>query len=195
MKIPITEEDVGPNDTEIAKEAGVICKTFLRDRKDSFPEQALHTAITFVLKFLHRDKLEVPFIYTHRRDYFDGILQLADLWRIVDLDQKYKRVEDKKGALLQLIVEISKHDPSIVEDAIVAHLVDKIITLDDVDDTFAHIHLYYIKQIEQMQSLQKKRMARMAPWKTMYFDCEKYGIDEFAKVNSVGPFTSAADPF
>ena len=162
----------------------MICKTFLRDRND-IPEQALHTAITFVLKFMHRDKLEVPFIYTHRRDYFDGILQLADLWRIVDLDQKFARVEEKKASLLQLIVEISKVDPTIAEDEIVAHLVEKIITLDDVDDTFSHIHLYYINQIEQLQLSQKKRGSRMAPWKALYFDCEKYGINEFAKVCTI----------
>lgn len=176
----ITEDDVGPSDIELGKEASVLCKTFLRHRND-IPEQALHTAITFVLKFLHRDKLEVPFIYAHRRDYFDGILQLGDLWNIVDLDQKYVRVEERKGALLHLIVQISKVDSSITEDEIVAHLVDKIVTIDDVEDTFAHIHLYYIGQIDQMQTLQKKRMPRMAPWESLYLDCEKYGINDFAK--------------
>lgn len=173
-----------PDDNEISKEATVIAKTFLRDRSDPNMEKPLHTAITQVLRFYRRDFLEVPFIYTYRRDYFDGILTLPDLWRIVDLDQKFMRVESKKRTLLELIVQIASIDSSIQEDEAVASFVEKIITLDDVENCLAYVHIYYMQQIDQLQKAAGNRKSRMAPTKVLYFNSLQNRIQEFVKVFS-----------
>jgi transcription elongation factor SPT6 len=94
-----------PDDNEIAREASIITKSLIRDRPN-LTEQALHASVTSVLRFLRRDYFEVPFIWAHRRDYFDGILQLADLWAILDWDTKFIQVELKKKSLLELIAQV-----------------------------------------------------------------------------------------
>jgi transcription elongation factor SPT6 len=163
----------------ISREANIITKTFLG--RIDLNEITLNQAILSVLRFLRRDQFEVPFIYRHRRDYFDGILELQDLWRIVDLDDKFIQVEQKKKQLMVLIVQIAAVDSSIETDEQVAHLVERIVTLDDVNDTFAYIHLKYSVQVSQLQSTQNhRRLFKRAPWKVMHDDALKNGIKDLS---------------
>jgi transcription elongation factor SPT6 len=94
-----------PDDNEIGREATIITKSLIRDRTN-LTEQAIHASVSSVLRFLRRDKFEVPFIWAHRRDYFNEILQLADLWAILDWDTKFIQVELKKKSLLELIAQV-----------------------------------------------------------------------------------------
>ena len=102
-----------PAENEIAREATIITKTLLKSRQ--VEEAALLKAVNSVIKFIRIDFFEVPFIWAHRRDYFDGILNLNDIWAILDYDTKFTQVELKKKSLLQLIVQISSVDSSIQE--------------------------------------------------------------------------------
>ncbi|KAF9075222.1 transcription elongation factor SPT6 [Rhodocollybia butyracea] len=68
-------------------------------------------AVTFSLRSMFVDEYEVPFIWTHRRDYishFDvndpssprhEILSLPELWRIYYLGQKYRSLVERRNAL------------------------------------------------------------------------------------------------
>lgn len=98
-------ESYSPDDNEIGREATIITKSLIRDRPN-LTEQVLHSSVSSVLRFLRRDYFEVPFIWAHRKDYFDGILQLADLWSILDWDTKFIQVEMKKRSLLELIAQV-----------------------------------------------------------------------------------------
>jgi transcription elongation factor SPT6 len=169
-----------PDDNEISREANIITKTFM-GRFGNVTENTLNQAVTCVLRFLRRDQFEVPFIFRHRRDYFDNVLEIQDLWRIVDLDDKFIQVEAKKKSLMELIVQVATIDASIETDEQVAHFVERIVTLDDVNDTLAHIHLKYSTQIAQLQSTQShRRMFKRAPWKVLYDDAIKHGMQELA---------------
>ncbi|KIK57744.1 hypothetical protein GYMLUDRAFT_45913 [Collybiopsis luxurians FD-317 M1] len=68
-------------------------------------------AVTFVLRALFVEELEVPYIWTHRRDYishFDindtrspriELLSLSELWRIYALGQRYRSLVERRNAL------------------------------------------------------------------------------------------------
>ncbi|KAJ3758446.1 transcription elongation factor SPT6 [Lentinula raphanica] len=68
-------------------------------------------AVTFALQAMFVDEYEVPFIWTHRRDYishFDvadtrsprfELLSLPELWRIYALGQKYRSLVERRNAL------------------------------------------------------------------------------------------------
>ncbi|KAJ3999147.1 transcription elongation factor SPT6 [Lentinula boryana] len=68
-------------------------------------------AVTFTLRAMFVEEYEVPFIWTHRRDYishFDAndarsprfeLLTLPELWRIHALGQKYRSLVERRNAL------------------------------------------------------------------------------------------------
>ncbi|KAJ3274382.1 Transcription elongation factor spt6 [Terramyces sp. JEL0728] len=172
-----------PDDAEIAREAGQISKILQREHKN-VDEKSLSTSVTQVLRFLRRNKFDVPFIYTHRKDYFNGVLELPDIWKIVDLDEKFIQVEKRKTLLLQQIAQIATLDPSITNDEQIASLVEKIVTMDDVNDTFAYIQLLYSAQLNEIQKEKKKRF-KPPTWKQLYDDSVKYKINEFTKLFNI----------
>ncbi len=71
---------------------------------------ALVMAVTFTLRFLFLEEFEVPYIWTHKRDYichFDmqdmrtriELLSLNELWRIHALGMKYRSLVERRRAL------------------------------------------------------------------------------------------------
>jgi transcription elongation factor SPT6 len=71
---------------------------------------ALVMAVTFALRYLFVEEFEVPYIWTHKRDYlcsFDAndirarteLLNNHELWRIYQLGQKYRSLLERRRAL------------------------------------------------------------------------------------------------
>lgn len=72
---------------------------------------ALVGAVTVALEYLLIQNLEVPYIYTHRRDYISyfnpqdpraarvELLNREDLWRVYALGQKYRSLRQRQNAL------------------------------------------------------------------------------------------------
>src|SRR5689334_9611401 len=58
--------------------------------------------IIHILEFIRKDKLEVPFIYHYRKDYYLPELRLSDLWEIYEWDEKWAHLQQKKQALRTL---------------------------------------------------------------------------------------------
>lgn len=79
-------------------------------------------AVTKALEFLFIQRLEVPYIYTHRRDhisYFNPqdqratravLLSQDDLWRIYYLGQKFHSLYQRKNALKEIYVKLELRD-------------------------------------------------------------------------------------
>ncbi|KAI0065393.1 transcription elongation factor Spt6 [Artomyces pyxidatus] len=109
---PLTEEDL--------EDAATWVLTRLSDRKerDFFrPDgqyfnllEDLVGAITFALRYLFIQEFEVPYIWTHKRDYISyfnaqdirtrvELLNLEDLWRVYALGQKYRSLVERRRAL------------------------------------------------------------------------------------------------
>ncbi|EGG14259.1 SH2 domain-containing protein [Cavenderia fasciculata] len=70
--------------------------------KDSRDLRQIET-ISSILKFIQRDLLEVPFIYTYKKDIFETYFTLQDLWNIYDLDEKWAHLVNSKRNLEGII--------------------------------------------------------------------------------------------
>lgn len=79
-------------------------------------------AVTYTLRRLFLDHLEVPYIWAHKRDYishFDNnqperkrleLLSLSDLWRIYALGQKYRSLVNRRNALSAMYERLQIND-------------------------------------------------------------------------------------
>ncbi|PFH54298.1 hypothetical protein AMATHDRAFT_135887 [Amanita thiersii Skay4041] len=83
---------------------------------------ALVMAVTYVLRYLFVEEFEVPYIWTHKRDYichFDvtdirtriELLSLNDLWRIYSLGLKYRSLLERRRALNSSYERSKAKDP------------------------------------------------------------------------------------
>ncbi|KAH9854249.1 transcription elongation factor Spt6 [Lenzites betulinus] len=78
-------------------------------------------AITCALRYLFVSEFEVPYVWTHKRDYisyFDPsnprapveLLSLDDLWRLYVVGQKYRSLLERRSALDALYARFGVHD-------------------------------------------------------------------------------------
>ncbi|EFA74515.1 SH2 domain-containing protein [Heterostelium album PN500] len=71
------------------------------DNKEAKDLRMIET-ISTILKFFQRDMLEVPFVYTYKKDVFEP-MTLQDLWTIFDLDEKWNHMMTSKKSLESFI--------------------------------------------------------------------------------------------
>jgi transcription elongation factor SPT6 len=179
------DEDIMVSDTEIAQEALFISRQLKRDNPE-VQEKPLIVAVTSILRFLKIDLFEVPFIYAHRKDYFDGTLRQFDLWKIVDMDKKYTLAESKKKSLKSLIEKIATKNPNILTSPALP-LVDKVVSLDDAADVSHFIQIQYSSEVDLIQQQEQTRRLKFKRpiWKVQYDDAKKNNIQEYAKLFAI----------
>ncbi|KAG6917973.1 hypothetical protein DXG01_017157 [Tephrocybe rancida] len=90
---------------------------------------ALVMAVTFALRYLFVEEFEVPYIWTHKRDYirhFDvtdirsrqELLSLNELWRIYALGQKYRSMIERRAAMTSLYRRLGVQDSYFEDDVL-----------------------------------------------------------------------------
>ncbi|KAF8625819.1 hypothetical protein AX15_005199 [Amanita polypyramis BW_CC] len=90
---------------------------------------ALVMSVTYALRFLFVEEFEVPYIWTHKRDYichFDmqdmrtriEILSLNELWRIYALGMKYRSLLERRRALKSSYERLSVKDAYFEDDVL-----------------------------------------------------------------------------
>lgn len=83
--------------------------------------QALVLAVSYALRFLFIHEFEVPYIWTHKRDYISyfnpqemrarvELISLSELWRIYALGQKYRSLLDRRNALIASYTRLNVED-------------------------------------------------------------------------------------
>lgn len=83
--------------------------------------QALVLAVSYALRFLFIHEFEVPYIWTHKRDYISyfnpqemrarvELISLSELWRIYALGQKYRSLLDRRNALVGSYTRLNLED-------------------------------------------------------------------------------------
>ncbi|KAI8911094.1 SH2 domain-containing protein [Gorgonomyces haynaldii] len=172
-----------PTDAEIAKEALYITRLFMKERQ-SVSEKAMLTCVTCVLRFLKRDHLEVPFIKTHRKDYYDGILFHYDLWKIVDLDEQYVQAERKKKSLYELLERINSLNPD-AKNSTPYQLLEHVMTLDEANDVQQLIQVEFSAELDELNQVNIKRRVKKAQWKQLYEEGLKNNIGEFCQLFNI----------
>ncbi|KAI0082636.1 transcription elongation factor SPT6 [Panus rudis PR-1116 ss-1] len=112
----------------------VVTRLSSRKERDFFRQDGqfhrflmdLVQAVTHALRFLFIQEFEVPYIWTHKRDYISyfnptdlrtrvELLTLDDLWRVYTLGQKYRSLVERRKALDSLYSRIGVSDPYFEE--------------------------------------------------------------------------------
>jgi transcription elongation factor SPT6 len=102
---------------------------FTPDGQFQHLKAALVMAVTFTLRFLFLEEFEVPYIWTHKRDYichFDmqdmrtriELLSLNELWRIHALGMKYRSLVERRRALTSSYERLKIKDAYFEDDVL-----------------------------------------------------------------------------
>ena len=116
--------------------------------------EAFITAVQQVLHFLCVEYFEVPFIWSHRRDYlvirspgettYTNLLFRDDLWRIYHLAIKYRAILDRKAQITKLWQKLGE------ESEYYSDLYNGIQSSDEAADLVDYITLTYQKRLKEM---------------------------------------------
>ncbi|KAJ7097816.1 transcription elongation factor SPT6 [Mycena belliarum] len=109
----------------------------------------LVSSVSFVLRQLFIENVEVPYIWTHKRDHiahFDPskvwarveLLDLAELWRIYTLGQKYRSLLERRRALTESYTRLKTADSYYEEE-----ILPRIESVDIVADTSEWLMMKY----------------------------------------------------
>lgn len=173
------------------------------------PQKALGpqlvSSVTYVLRQLFVENVEVPYVWHHRRDYishFDAskvrtrieLLNLTELWRIYTLGQKYRSLLERRRALKQAYTRLQVTDSYYEEE-----IVPKIDSVDMVADSSEWLMMKYKdkKQDESSQfrfhddeEPQEAIIKRKMPSRISAYEVAKKSV--IAKLAQVGLCSRAA---
>lgn len=136
---PISETELRMESVYIAFKIEKLAK---RPLTDEFRKQFLN-AIAAILKFIREDFFEIPFIATHRKEYFQEYLSLDDLWAIYDYDEKWKILQERKAKILSFL-EL-RENSSIDETHLIHYLNKAELEEEDMEDCLEYINYKYGK--------------------------------------------------
>ncbi|PNY27258.1 Transcription elongation factor SPT6 [Tolypocladium capitatum] len=171
-------------------------------------------AVGKVLEFFIVDEVEVPYVFQHRKDYLlhskkirrstrddpdgpdysiqsDKLLNQDDLWRILELDIKFRSFVDKRNSLEKTYENLKTLD---VEDPMVVELIPEATSMEELQDLQDYLQFQYGPKLKDLAVMagnvsQTKRpgskstlLERVRNGKAYYF-VKAYGIsaDQLAK--------------
>jgi transcription elongation factor SPT6 len=129
-------------------------------------------AVGKVLEFFVVDDVEVPYVFQHRKDYLiharknkvdpdpdnpdqpeyyvsaEKLLNQDDLWRILELDLKFRALIDKRNALEKTFETLKS--VSGVEDEVFQEMLPTAQTMEELQDMQDYLHFTYASQIKEL---------------------------------------------
>lgn len=165
------------DDSEMALEQQWIHKILRRERgmvgANAVTEfdQNFKNAVFKVVEFVSKDNYEVPFIWTHRRDFLlyseestgeDGAVQSKvhkllyedDLWRIVRLDIEYHSLYEKRLNIERLIEALQLTDDDLVND------IKNLETMVSIQDLHDYINFTYSAELRDLATRRAEERER-----------------------------------
>ncbi|CDK27228.1 unnamed protein product [Kuraishia capsulata CBS 1993] len=147
------------SEEEFALEQDWVANELMKEKaamlaQQTFLLEPFKASVKTVLEFISRELLEVPFIWSHRRDFLlhtyreDGALKVSkllsehDLWRLVELDLEYHRIYEKKLAIQNVYKSIGVFD-SLYEEYIKSSR--SMVELQDIHDYLSFTYSAEIK--------------------------------------------------
>ncbi|KAI8824048.1 SH2 domain-containing protein [Fimicolochytrium jonesii] len=146
--------------------------------------ESIHKVLEFVRGENDRQErphYEVPFIMTHRKDYVAGRLDRNDMWRVVDLDQQFIALEQKKRNLSALFKDIVSLSPEAVNDTYVEQCLSKATTVEAVADVSQYIQLRYSNEMAQAEQ-SRRNTFKKARRKTAYEIGKEAGLSKLVEM-------------
>uniref|UniRef100_A0A4W6FQ23 Transcription elongation factor SPT6 n=1 Tax=Lates calcarifer TaxID=8187 RepID=A0A4W6FQ23_LATCA len=163
------------------------------------------------LNFMRNQQFEVPFIAFYRKEYVEPELNINDLWKVWQWDEKWTQLKTRKQNLTRLFQKMQSYqfeqisaDPDKpladgirpLDTADMERLKD-VQTLEELGDVYNHFLLYYGRDIPKMQNAAKANKKRLKKIKEeclhyfnnldMYSICQSVGLDGLAKKFGLTP--------
>jgi transcription elongation factor SPT6 len=143
-----------------------------------WPKKQLHSelqtpftrAIAKVLEFFVVDELEVPYVFQHRKDYLihakktrsreskhdqddlvltaEKLLNQDDLWRILELDLKFRALIEKRTVLEKTFDNLKL--AAAVEDDMVEAMLPVAVTMEELQDIQDYVYFQYSAEIKDL---------------------------------------------
>ncbi|RLV92885.1 Transcription elongation factor SPT6 [Spathaspora sp. JA1] len=155
-------------DEDLQQEKNWVANCLFREKQGMFNgllEVPFKEAVGRVVHFITKDSLEVPFIWTHRRDFLlfseekvnsEGVIENKvhkllyedDLWRIVQLDVEYHSLYEKRMNTEKNIESLALDD-DLVRDI---RSLDTMVAIQDIHD---YIQFTYSKEIRELSNSDK----------------------------------------
>ncbi|XP_055514099.1 transcription elongation factor SPT6 isoform X2 [Leucoraja erinacea] len=137
------------------------------------------------LNFMRNQHFEVPFIAFYRKEYVDPELNINDLWKLWQWDEKWTQLKTRKENLNRLFQKMQAYQYEQISADPDKPLADGVRALDTADlerlkdvqsndelqDVYNHFLLYYGRDIPKMQNALK-------PSKKKYKKSQQVGEDE-----------------
>uniref|UniRef100_A0A8C2ZF95 SPT6 homolog, histone chaperone and transcription elongation factor n=1 Tax=Cyclopterus lumpus TaxID=8103 RepID=A0A8C2ZF95_CYCLU len=147
------------------------------------------------LNFMRNQQFEVPFIAFYRKEYVEPELNINDLWKVWQWDEKWTQLKTRKQNLTRLFrkmqsyqfEQISADPDKPLADGVrpldtpdLERLKD-VQTLEELGDVYNHFLLYYGRDIPKMQNTAKPSKKRLKKIK------EELEVEEEEEEDQKGP--------
>lgn len=130
-------------------------------------------AVGKVLEFFIVDEVEVPYVFQHRKDYLlhtrktrnsnrddpdgpeyvvsaDKLLNQDDLWRILELDIKFRSFVDKRNSLEKTFENLRSLD---IQDEIIEEMIPEATTMEELQDLQDYLQFQYAPQLKDIAAM------------------------------------------
>lgn len=161
---------------------------------ESSLEGPFSKAVNKVLEFFVVDYVEVPYVFQHRKDYLiqarkvknphydrrdqdsteseyevkgEKLLNQDDLWRILELDIKFRGFIEKRSAVEKLVATLRSID---IEDDMLEELIPQAREMDELQDLLDYVNFKYAAQLKSATSDGVAREFKLPGVRTAVFD-------------------------
>ncbi|KAK7925731.1 hypothetical protein WMY93_008041 [Mugilogobius chulae] len=139
------------------------------------------------LNFMRNQQFEVPFIAFYRKEYVEPELNINDLWKVWQWDEKWTQLKTRKQNLTRLFQKMQSFqfeqisaDPDKpladgirpLDTADMERLKD-VQTLEELGDVYNHFLLYYGRDIPKMQNAAKANKKKLKKIKEVNEDASR----------------------
>lgn len=176
-----------PEGDELNREAIYITEKILRERSNNYNANiveatTIQTPVRDVLRFLREDNYEVPFIFSHRKDFWKDKLEDNELWLIYDYDEEFQAIESKKKVINSIYENLCNNDSEAKNDRSITESLKRINTIEKAQDLLEYIQIIYGGEVHQNDSNSDERKLKRPVRGRFYEKMKKAGVGEFVKL-------------
>ena len=164
-------------------------------------------AIGKVLEFFIVDEVEVPFVFQHRKDYLlhtiktrnssrddpdsteysisaEKLLNQDDLWRVLELDIKFRSFVEKRNALTRTFENLKASYE--IEDPVIEEMTPEAATMEELQDLQDYLHFQYGPQLRELAAANGTAQTKRPGSKSTILDRVRQGrASQFVKAYGI----------
>eukprot|EP00026_Physarum_polycephalum_P000177 Phypoly_transcript_00177.p1 GENE.Phypoly_transcript_00177~~Phypoly_transcript_00177.p1 ORF type:complete len:1792 (+),score=500.68 Phypoly_transcript_00177:82-5457(+) len=142
--------------------------------------------IIHVLRFLQEQLLEVPFISTYRKDYYQP-LKISELWDIYDWDEKWAHLQARKNNIMQMCRMLEGNPNHGDELREYMELLRDGQTEEDLSDLQDYFQMFYADEVRESAAHAESGKVKRALRRDLYTTAKRNGLGDFAKKFGITP--------